>query len=100
MSHTETPPSYEELFPQRELPSHLLERHGGNLPPASLLERFSTAAPHHATYFNVEKDWVEGAGYYRGNQSQLCHQARISGDSQGLLHHIFETATAPTIQKS
>ena len=85
MSDTETPPSYEELFPPKELASHILERHGGNPPPAWMVERFSRAAPHHATYFNIEKDWAEGGGYYRGNQSQLCHQAIISGASPGLL---------------
>ena len=89
MSHTETPPSYEELFPPRELPGHLLENlPTSQVPPARLLERFSTsAAPHHATYFNVEKTWAEGAGYYRGNQSAvtvpvsslpLCHSSRAS----------------------
>ena len=70
MSDTEKPPSYEELFPpQRELASQLLGSQASNLPPAGLLERFSLPPPHHATYFQVEKDWAEGAGYYRGNQS-------------------------------
>ena len=68
MSDTERPPSYEELFPHRDLPSHLA--------PAALLERFSAAAPHHATYFEVEKDWREGGGYYRGNQSLLAVTCR------------------------
>ena len=79
MSDTETPPSYEELFPQRELASPLLESLASQRPPAALLERFSVAAPQDATYFTVEKDWAEGAGYYRGNQSLVCHLTDIQG---------------------
>ena len=72
MSDTETPPAYEELFPERDEASQVvasLASLASQPPPAALLERFSSAAPHHATYFSVEKVWAEGAGYYRGNQS-------------------------------
>ena len=80
MSDTETPPSYEELFPHRDLPSHLA--------PAALLERFSAAAPHHATYFEVEKDWREGGGYYRGNLSLLAgHVTRLTPPGASLSHY-------------
>ena len=87
MSHTEGPPSYEELFPPRELPGHLLESlPASQLPPARLLERFrTTEAPHHATYFDLEKNWAEGAGYYRGNHnhSLACHSSATLPQLQG-----------------
>ena len=85
MSDTERPPSYEELFPPRELPGQLLESlPASQLPPARLLERFrTTAVPHHATYFDVEKTWAEGAGYYRGNQSPSCQSSATLPQLQG-----------------
>ena len=87
MSHTETPPSYEELFPQSDLPPQLLQSQASNPPPARLLARFTGPAPHHATYFSLEKSWAEGAGYYRGNQSQLLSSPDTSRGFSASLYH-------------